>query len=105
MSRGVVVCPARPEENGLVLCDLVLGGGNDRLGAEIELLLEVLQRCAGAEIMEARRQVVEHLLGGLAGPGHRLVQPREMQVDAVIEHELVDSEADALGPFQIEGAW
>lgn len=30
---------------------------------------------------------------------------RGSRVDAVIEHELVDSEADALGPFQIEGAW
>jgi len=30
---------------------------------------------------------------------------RGCRVDAVIEHELAESEAVALGPFQIEGAW
>ena len=30
---------------------------------------------------------------------------RGSRVDAVIEHELADSEAASLGPFQIEGAW
>jgi len=30
---------------------------------------------------------------------------RGSRVDAVIEHELAESEADALGPFVIEGAW
>lgn len=30
---------------------------------------------------------------------------RGSRVDAVIEHELEDSEAANLGPFQIEGAW
>ncbi len=30
---------------------------------------------------------------------------RGSRVDAVIEHELIESEADSLGPFQIEGAW
>jgi acylphosphatase len=30
---------------------------------------------------------------------------RGSRVDAVIEHELAESEATALGPFQIEGAW
>ena len=30
---------------------------------------------------------------------------RGSRVDAVVEHELVESEGDALGPFQIEGAW
>ena len=30
---------------------------------------------------------------------------RGSRVDAVIESELADSEAGALGPFQIEGAW
>jgi acylphosphatase len=30
---------------------------------------------------------------------------RGSRVDAVIEHELVESEGEALGPFQIEGAW
>ena len=30
---------------------------------------------------------------------------RGSRVDAVIEHELVESEMDPLGPFQIEGAW
>ena len=30
---------------------------------------------------------------------------RGSRVDAVVEHELLDSEADSLGPFQIEGAW
>ena len=30
---------------------------------------------------------------------------RGSRVDAVIEHELVESEAEGLGPFQIEGAW
>ncbi len=30
---------------------------------------------------------------------------RGSRVDKVVEHELADSEADALGPFTIEGAW
>ena len=30
---------------------------------------------------------------------------RGSRVDAVIEHELAESEAESLGPFQIEGAW
>ena len=30
---------------------------------------------------------------------------RGSRVDAVIEHELAESEGDALGPFRIEGAW
>ncbi len=30
---------------------------------------------------------------------------RGSRVDAVIEHELVESEATHLGPFEIEGAW
>ncbi len=30
---------------------------------------------------------------------------RGSRVDAVIEHELAETEATALGPFQIEGAW
>ena len=30
---------------------------------------------------------------------------RGSRVDAVIEHDLADSEAEGLGPFQIEGAW
>ncbi len=30
---------------------------------------------------------------------------RGSRVDAVVEHELAEAEADALGPFQIEGAW
>jgi acylphosphatase len=30
---------------------------------------------------------------------------RGSRVDAVIEHELTESEGEALGPFQIEGAW
>lgn len=30
---------------------------------------------------------------------------RGSRVDAVIEHELVESEAAHLGPFTIEGAW
>ena len=30
---------------------------------------------------------------------------RGSRVDAVVEHELADTEADSLGPFQIEGAW
>ncbi len=30
---------------------------------------------------------------------------RGSRVDAVIEHELAASEAAALGPFEIEGAW
>ncbi len=30
---------------------------------------------------------------------------RGSRVDAVIEHELAESEAEALGPFEIEGAW
>jgi acylphosphatase len=30
---------------------------------------------------------------------------RGSRVDRVQEHELAESEADALGPFKIEGAW
>ncbi|HEX4005354.1 MAG TPA: acylphosphatase [Acidobacteriaceae bacterium] len=30
---------------------------------------------------------------------------RGSRVDAVLEHELDDKEAESLGPFQIEGAW
>lgn len=30
---------------------------------------------------------------------------RGSRVDAVIEHELAESEASGLGPFKIEGAW
>ncbi len=30
---------------------------------------------------------------------------RGSRVDAVVEHELVESEAEGLGPFEIEGAW
>ena len=30
---------------------------------------------------------------------------RGSRVDAVIEHDLAESEATGLGPFQIEGAW
>ena len=30
---------------------------------------------------------------------------RGSRVDAVIEHELAESEANTLGAFQIEGAW
>ncbi|TCK71944.1 acylphosphatase [Acidipila rosea] len=30
---------------------------------------------------------------------------RGSRVDSVMEHELTESEADGLGPFQIEGAW
>lgn len=30
---------------------------------------------------------------------------RGSRVDAVLEHELAESEAAALGPFRIEGAW
>ncbi len=30
---------------------------------------------------------------------------RGSRVDAIVEHELTESEAEALGPFKIEGAW
>ena len=30
---------------------------------------------------------------------------RGSRVDAVIEHELVETEAESLGAFEIEGAW
>lgn len=30
---------------------------------------------------------------------------RGSRVDRILEHELADAEADALGPFEIEGAW
>lgn len=30
---------------------------------------------------------------------------RGSRVDAVVEHELAESEAEKLGPFEIEGAW
>ncbi len=48
-----------------------------------------------------------------AGPEAQLAQLRRAlhqgsrgsRVDQVIEHQLTDTEADTLGPFQIEGAW
>ena len=48
-----------------------------------------------------------------SGPGEDLADLRTQlhkgsrgsRVDAVIEHELAESEAASLGPFQIEGAW
>lgn len=30
---------------------------------------------------------------------------RGSRVDAVVEHELAEGEAEQLGPFEIEGAW
>lgn len=30
---------------------------------------------------------------------------RGSRVDGIVEHELVESEGESLGPFQIEGAW
>jgi acylphosphatase len=30
---------------------------------------------------------------------------RGSRVDAIVEHDLADSEANDLGPFEIEGAW
>jgi acylphosphatase len=30
---------------------------------------------------------------------------RGSRVDAVVQHELAESEAEGLGPFHIEGAW
>lgn len=30
---------------------------------------------------------------------------RGSRVDAIVEHELADTEAERLGPFEIEGAW
>ncbi len=30
---------------------------------------------------------------------------RGSRVDAVVEHELAEQEAEKLGPFEIEGAW
>jgi acylphosphatase len=30
---------------------------------------------------------------------------RGSRVDAVVEHELAETEAEKLGPFEIEGAW
>ena len=30
---------------------------------------------------------------------------RGSRVDAIVEHELADNEAEGLGPFKIEGAW
>lgn len=30
---------------------------------------------------------------------------RGSRVDAVVEHDLAESESESLGPFQIEGAW
>lgn len=30
---------------------------------------------------------------------------RGSRVDSIVEHDLAESEADGLGPFQIEGAW
>jgi acylphosphatase len=42
----------------------------------------------------------------LALLSHTLRQgSRGSRVDTVIENELADNEGEALGPFQIEGAW
>jgi len=30
---------------------------------------------------------------------------RGSRVDAIVEHELAENEAEKLGPFEIEGAW
>ena len=48
-----------------------------------------------------------------AGPAEALAElkqalhkgSRGSRVDSVTEHDLADSEAEALGPFEIEGAW
>ncbi len=47
------------------------------------------------------------------GEGEQLIElqaslrkgSRGSRVDSVIEHDLAESEGEALGPFQIEGAW
>src|SRR5258708_28457716 len=43
---------------------------------------------------ESRRQVGERFHGRLVPPAYRLMQPREMQVDAVVEHRVEGGEAD-----------
>lgn len=53
--------------------------------------VEVVASGEAADIQELR----EHLKKGSRGS----------RVDGVQEHELAESEAEALGPFQIEGAW
>lgn len=48
-----------------------------------------------------------------AGEAEELTELREAlkkgsrgsRVDAIVEHELAESEGTTLGPFQIEGAW
>ena len=53
--------------------------------------VEVLASGAAEEIEELRGELRKGSRGS--------------RVDAVVEHELAESEAVALGPFQIEGAW
>ncbi len=55
---------------------------------------------ADVEIVAAGPEEKLRELGGLLRKGSR-----GSRVDTVIEHELAESEAEALGPFQIEGAW
>ena len=48
-----------------------------------------------------------------AGDAEQLAELREAlrqgsrgsRVDAIVEHELAEQEAEKLGPFEIEGAW
>ncbi|HEY0307162.1 MAG TPA: acylphosphatase [Acidobacteriaceae bacterium] len=55
---------------------------------------------ADVEIVAAGPEEKLRELGALLRKGSR-----GSRVDTVLEHELAESEADALGPFQIEGAW
>ena len=53
--------------------------------------VEVVASGAGEDLADLRTQLHKGSRGS--------------RVDAVIEHELAESEAASLGPFQIEGAW
>ena len=53
--------------------------------------VEILAAGSEAELAELRAAVKKGSRGS--------------RVDAVMEHELAESEGDALGPFEIEGAW
>jgi acylphosphatase len=60
-----------------------------------------------------RNTVEGHVELVAAGPPRQLAElkaalhrgSRGSRVDAVLQHELAESEAASLGPFKIEGAW
>jgi acylphosphatase len=60
-----------------------------------------------------KNTVEGHVEAVAAGDAEQIAELREAlrkgsrgsRVDAVVEHELQEQEAEQLGPFEIEGAW